>query len=371
MKILELTNYSAGGCGVFARVKQESIELLNLGHDVIIFSSNLTKGSNQIAPPTERIDNLLIKRFPSKMIGGESYMKWDFENEARKFKPDVIIAHSYRHLLSHKAIKISNEIGAKVFLITHAPFVKDNSTRSFFSKLAVRFYDYFIGPKIISKFDRVIRITKWEEPYLVSLGVTNSAYIPNGIPDIFFNSKDSYKFNFKKILFLGRISPIKNLEILIKSFSEIKKINPKVELELVGPPEEPYSDNLKKISKNIIFSPPIYDLKKKIKKFKEADIFVLPSHREAMPQSLIEAMSLGKLVISSKTEGGKEIINDGVNGLLFDLNDHKSLTEKLLFSTDKNNINLIEKIRKQARKDSERFKWKRLSKEMEKIIRSQ
>ena len=40
MKILELTNYTAGGCGVWARVKNEAELLSKRGYDVRIFSSN-------------------------------------------------------------------------------------------------------------------------------------------------------------------------------------------------------------------------------------------------------------------------------------------------------------------------------------------
>ena len=48
LKILELCPYSAGGCGVWQRVKQESLELKKLGHDIKIFSSNFEKGTDKI-----------------------------------------------------------------------------------------------------------------------------------------------------------------------------------------------------------------------------------------------------------------------------------------------------------------------------------
>ncbi|MEK6848555.1 MAG: hypothetical protein AABX65_02900 [Nanoarchaeota archaeon] len=63
MKILELTNYSAGICGVFQRVKQEA-ELLSKKHEVMIFSSNATKGSKEIAKPEDLLNGIKIKRFP-------------------------------------------------------------------------------------------------------------------------------------------------------------------------------------------------------------------------------------------------------------------------------------------------------------------
>ena len=47
------------------------------------------------------------------------------------FKPDIIIAHSYRHTHSVIASKIAKKLGAKSFLVTHAPFA--NVSRTSFS----------------------------------------------------------------------------------------------------------------------------------------------------------------------------------------------------------------------------------------------
>lgn len=107
MKVLILCNYTKGICGVFQRAKQEAIELEKLGHEVKIFSSNAIKGSNELASQFDKIGkNILIIRFPYKKIGGESFMKWEFENEALQYKPDIIICHSYRHLHTTKALKL-------------------------------------------------------------------------------------------------------------------------------------------------------------------------------------------------------------------------------------------------------------------------
>ena len=91
MKILELCNYSAGICGVWNRVKEESERLSKLGHEVKIFSSNLEKGTNKIVSEDDIIGDVLIRRFSARRLGGESFMLWNFEEEALKFKPDVII----------------------------------------------------------------------------------------------------------------------------------------------------------------------------------------------------------------------------------------------------------------------------------------
>lgn len=370
MKILELTNYSKGGCGVFSRVKQEALELIKKGHKVTIFSSNFTKGSNEIACKNEILEGIKIKRFPAKKIGGESFMKWDFESEAVNLSPDIIICHSYRHLHTIKALKVAKKLKkikkCKIFLVTHAPFIENNKTRSIFQSIIVNLYDLFFARTYINKFDKIIAITNWEYPNLKKIGVKSEkiVYIPNGLQKEYFLIKQK---KGKNIFFLGRISPVKNLETLIFSASLINK-----KISLIGPIEEDYFKKLKDLINknninNIEFLEAVYDLKKKIDLMDKYEIFVLPSKTEAMPQALIEAMARGKIVISSKTPGGREIVKDNVNGFLFDIGNSNQLSEII------NNIsNMSEKekdnIIKNSLKTSQKFKWSNLIKDLEKLF---
>lgn len=372
MKILELTNYSSGICGVFSRVKQEAV-LLGKNHDVWIFTSDAIKGSDSVEKnKEEKIGNVLIKRFPFAKIGGESFMRWDFEKQALALKPDVIIAHSYRHPHTTKALSISKKLNkkghkCKVFLVTHAPFIDSNQKRSLISGISVKLYDRFISRLTLKKFDKILSIAKWEIPFLLKMGLEPSKieYLPNGIPDkIFYKPKKKGK----GIFFLGRISPVKNLGLLLKSAKELN-----LEIDIIGPAEKTYLKNLKEMidekNKKIKFLPPIYDLDEKTKTIDKYEIFVLPSLSEAMPQSLIEVMARGKIVLSSDTKGGSEIIHESKNGFLFKNNDLKSLNEKLNLILNMNESEKS-KIRKNAITSSEKYKWSFIIKKLENIITS-
>ncbi|MBS3076667.1 glycosyltransferase family 4 protein [Candidatus Pacearchaeota archaeon] len=360
MNILELTNFSAGACGVWMRAKQESELLSKRGYIVKIFSSNFVKGTYEIAPEKEMLGKIEIKRFPARKLGGESFMKWDFESEALKFKPDIIIAHSYRHPHTTLALKIKKKLKCKVFLVTHAPFMSD-AQRSPLARLAVSFYDFFIGSRTLKQFDKIIAITKWEIPYLKKLRIKKDkiAYIPNGIPIEFFTQKKSKEE--KKVLFLGRISPIKDLETLIKA----SKLLNNIKIEIVGPAEKNYLDKLNFLnSSSIIFLPPVYDIKNKIRKIDSARIFVLPSKRESMPQSLIEAMVREKIVIASNNLGARELIEEGKNGFLFEIGNEKQLAEKISIALERD----FKKVRQQARKSVEQFSWDKIIQKLEKLL---
>jgi glycosyltransferase involved in cell wall biosynthesis len=60
-----------------------------------------------------------------------------------------------------------------------------------------------------------------------------------------------------------------------------------------------------------------------------ADIFTLPSHREGMPRSIIEAMLTGLPVVATDIRGSREEVVDGQTGLLVPVRDAQALASAL------------------------------------------
>lgn len=61
----------------------------------------------------------------------------------------------------------------------------------------------------------------------------------------------------------------------------------------------------------------------------DADCIVLPSYREGVPRSLMEAMSMKKPIITTSSVGCVELIEDGVNGYMVEPKSSKDLMEKM------------------------------------------
>ena len=63
--------------------------------------------------------------------------------------------------------------------------------------------------------------------------------------------------------------------------------------------------------------------------YRDIHIAVLPSYREGLPKSLIEALAIGRPVVTTDAPGCRVVVNEGVNGFLVKLQDEKSLAEAM------------------------------------------
>jgi glycosyltransferase involved in cell wall biosynthesis len=61
------------------------------------------------------------------------------------------------------------------------------------------------------------------------------------------------------------------------------------------------------------------------------DIFTLPSYREGMPRSLIEAMCMSRPAVATNIRGCREEVAEGVTGFLVPVGDHIALAEKIIY----------------------------------------
>lgn len=156
--------------------------------------------------------------------------------------------------------------------------------------------------------------------------------IENPIIDI-LSLKQYNKIN-REIVTIGRLTKQKNIYLLINAMEIIAKVHPDYSLSIYGRGE--LESDLKSyvkqkgLEKKINFK----GFKKNVHELiKNADIFVLASIYEGMPNALIEAMSMGFPVISSNCPcgGPRELIQHKINGLLFNNNDLDDLIKQINF----------------------------------------
>ena len=158
----------------------------------------------------------------------------------------------------------------------------------------------------------------------------------------------------KKIVTAGRLMPQKNQKMMIEAFKEVLKKHPDHQLVIYG--EGPSREELENfagelgIAGNVLFPGNVTDIHERIK---DAEMFVLSSDYEGMPNALIEAMCLGLPSVSTKVSCATDLIRDHENGILTELNSKKQLEDAMLELID--NKELAKKLAVNAAKLNEKL----------------
>lgn len=181
--------------------------------------------------------------------------------------------------------------------------------------------------------------------------------IPNPID--LKQSKNYQKIRDKGyLLYLGRIERRKGVDVFFKALESVLKKYPELKILFVGGIEGTYDEGrLKKIpsriNKNLIFVGEI-NHSQVFSYIRGAKLVILPSLWENFAYTLLESMSLGKVVIASNCGGFKEVIKDNQNGFLIKPGSYQHLAQKIIecLKLDKNKIETIEK---NARKTAQKY----------------
>jgi glycosyltransferase involved in cell wall biosynthesis len=147
----------------------------------------------------------------------------------------------------------------------------------------------------------------------------------------------SHKFFFPErdfdiIIAIGRLSPVKNLSLLIESLYEVKK-QKKVKLVIIGEgPEDVKLKTLvikKELQDDVDF---VSFTENPYNYLSNSDLLVLPSNSESFSLVIVEALALGITVVSTDTEGPMEILEEGKYGYIVEKNNISQMTEKIIYA---------------------------------------
>jgi glycosyltransferase involved in cell wall biosynthesis len=106
-----------------------------------------------------------------------------------------------------------------------------------------------------------------------------------------------------KVLFLSRLNPKKNVEVLLQGWPAVTRAVPNASLEIVGPDEGGYSLFLQRLAltlglKNVSFRGALHGAAKEAA-LADADVFAFPTRNENFGMVVAEAMLAGALVVCS------------------------------------------------------------------------
>lgn len=353
MKIIQVCpRYSPRIGGVETHVKELSKGLIEKGFEVEIYSTD----SQNKKLSVEFINGIKIFRCRSFSPNNAYYFSPTLYHVLKKSRYDVIHAHSY-HAFPLLIGALANR--KKKPLVT--TFHYYGSGYSTFRAMLHIPYMVF-GFYIVNSTNRIICVSTHEKKIIENkfpLASNKTIHIPNGVNyERFANSKPILDEKGFKILYIGRLSPEKNLKALFFAYKELQERIEETKLIIVGRgPDLPY---LKKLSERLSLRNVIWIDRVShdsiASYYKSADVFVLPSGKEVQCISVLEAMASGLPVIIPHYAGAKEFFFNEETGLFFKNKDYHDLVEKL--TRLGYNENLRKKMGKKAQKYiKNNFNW--------------
>lgn len=140
------------------------------------------------------------------------------------------------------------------------------------------------------------------------------------------------RFEKKQVLYLGRFDDLKGVVDIPAIADIVKKKLPNVTFILAGSGEtEPTEAEIKRLHlEETVILPGWIRGDEKEKLLRESSIFLLPSHMEAMPMSILEAMGYGLPIVSTEVGGIPQVVEKDVNGKLYRPQDVESMAAGII-----------------------------------------
>lgn len=386
MRILQINKflYLKGGAETYAL---SLIELLKKNNqEVICFSQK----NNKNIPCSEAqyfIDDLDLSKFSLPSILKLPRIFWSFK--ARRLvkkliadkRPDIVHIHNIYHQISPSILPIFRQAGIPVVMTVHDfKLITPNYTLradgkylphkgSLLIDLALRLE--FVWHKWLNVYknniDLYIAPSQFVKNKLVENGFDENkiSVTPHFLAEEFILPKNNESTTVaaatetgqeKYIFSYGRLDEGKGFDDLIKAYAEINVLGLKLKIAGSGPDE----DRLNKIAENLGLENRVELLGQKtraeiIELIKGAEAVISCSKlHETFGLTVLEAMATGKPVIASKVGAIPELIEDGINGLLYQVSDAGDLKKQLqkLLSNKELSKNLAAAARLAAEKYS-------------------
>jgi glycosyltransferase involved in cell wall biosynthesis len=362
LKILQVSSlYPPHIGGIEHYVEALSNKLVNEGHEVTVYTSNVPKSKKY-----EIINGVEVYRFKSLFSPlNNQLIPGLFLKLISKNRFDVVHVHSHLHTSSNITV-FSNSFRKRPIVLTSHGTVDYNGWKNIINVL----YNKTMAKWMLKSVDKIIALSSKQADILENLGANSSTLciIPHGIDlsqiNLTIDTKkfeNLYRVNDKSvILFVGGLIPRKGINYLIAAMKYVKldSVLLIVGGELQGHPgvKGALEQQVKKLElENVLLLGRVSkeDLERA---YAIADVFVLPSISEGLPLTLLEAMAYKKCVIATNIAGNADVIQNGKNGILFEARNSQELAEKIDYLLA--NVELRKKLGAEARKEIEKnYNW--------------
>ncbi len=234
------------------------------------------------------------------------------EEEYRKDKFDIIHLHWPTTTWDSYVFEFAEKYNIPLCVNLHYALSLRDDGYGLLSRLM-----YNISKSYLRKADRIVVTSKAQANFVKSLGYPSVIHIPTGVNIEYFKPGVKTASKIKTILYVGRISPEKNIEALINAFNKCEFKNTRLVIVGKGPLLKTLRSKYR--SESILFTGYISEAEK-LKYLQNSDLFVTATKMELMSIAVLEAMATGLPVVTSRLEAFEEFVTRDV-GRMIELND--------------------------------------------------
>ncbi|MBI2309402.1 glycosyltransferase [Candidatus Collierbacteria bacterium] len=341
--VAALGGKKTGGMNVY--VRDLARELGHKGIKVDIFTRCESLDSPEVRRLGPNVNVIHIPSGPSKTLAPLEIFSFlpEFTANVMNFKRQ----HQTNYDLIHSHYWLSGLVGLKLKTAWKIPLVQTFHTLGLIKQ---RFLPGLTEPlarisaekQLVKKVDLIVAFTADEVDHLQNLygadpeiitvippGVDVNRFRP--IPGLAAKTKIKIPQSRRLILFVGRLDPVKRVEVLLSAFKQI--VDKTIELVIIG--GESGDENLgrlKLLAENLKISGRVKFLGQQDQKilpfyYSAAELTIVPSSYESFGLVAMESMACGTPVVASKVGGLAVLIADGQTGFSIHPNQIRPLTK--------------------------------------------
>jgi glycosyltransferase involved in cell wall biosynthesis len=309
------------------------------GYEVYIVSDKIV----DIGHPNIHLIKIRIQRSSTGIFNNLKTIR-DLFSVIKRIEPTLIhnvtlkpILYTNLLLLFNKKIKVVNAISGLGFLFTFNIKSKARIFTESLFRLIIRVKKpYFIFQNEV------------DENQFKKLGLKNDQRViikGSGVDAHLFDYTAPNKNEVIEVVFTGRILIDKGLiefieaaKLLKEEYHKRVKFSIYGKIDLENPAHITEEDLLVQMDKDYITW---HDYTNDVKSvLKRADIYCLPSYREGLPKSIVEAMAIGRPILTTSAPGCDDTVEEGFNGFKVPVGDVTHLSEALKLLIDDDNLRL-------------------------------
>jgi len=337
MNILVVCNYDLYQNLTYSFVHSQIREYVKLGHRVRVL---VPAAMGKKARNGRRIDKPLLiwqadgveiydMRFPSLAKYGRKHfndasalatVKAQWNRIFKDFQPDVVHAHTFG-LDSKLGVMIKKRIGCPLVVTTHGGDTTVRVNEGKLDDLRAYCEDVDVVVAVSNALERRLRVcgTKTE------IRTIHNGYNDEGITDCADKVPCS-------CLQVSNLIELKQIPVTIRAFEKIHRQYPGARLTIIG--RGPDREHLEKLCDELHISDAVTftgqlqhpDVMAHMAK---TQFYIMPSVREGLPISYLEAMGMGCVIVGTATEGIAEVVDNGFNGILVQPGDYETIAKQV------------------------------------------